>query len=46
LILAMFHRPSLLVLDEPTTGLDPLMQEEFLKLVAELLAKNAAISRR
>jgi beta-exotoxin I transport system ATP-binding protein len=35
LILALFHRPELLVFDEPTTGLDPLMQEEFLALVRE-----------
>lgn len=27
LILALAHRPKLLVLDEPTTGLDPLMQD-------------------
>ena len=35
LIQALFHRPELLLLDEPTTGLDPLMQEEFMRLVAE-----------
>src|SRR4051812_10989944 len=35
LIQAMFHTPELLVLDEPTIGLDPLMQEAFLELVAE-----------
>lgn len=35
LILATFHSPELLILDEPTGGLDPLMQEEFLALLAE-----------
>jgi ABC-2 type transport system ATP-binding protein len=29
------HRPKLLVLDEPSSGLDPLNQQEFFKLVQE-----------
>jgi ABC-2 type transport system ATP-binding protein len=29
----MFHRPPLLILDEPTGGLDPLVQEEFLDII-------------
>ena len=33
--------PDLLVLDEPTTGLDPLLQIEFQKLVAERKASGA-----
>ena len=36
LVQALVHRPAVVVMDEPTTGLDPLMQEEFARLVAEL----------
>jgi ABC-2 type transport system ATP-binding protein len=35
LIQAFMHRPDLLVLDEPTQGLDPLVQQEFYALVEE-----------
>ena len=35
LITALFDAPELLILDEPTGGLDPLMQEEFHTVVAE-----------
>lgn len=43
LIQAFIHDPDLLVLDEPTIGLDPLMQHEFYKLVFELKAKGKTI---
>jgi len=43
LLLATFHRPELLILDEPTGGLDPLMQEEFLALVAEERERGCAV---
>ena len=43
LILAIFHRPELLILDEPTGGLDPLMQEEFLALVREERERGCAV---
>jgi ABC-2 type transport system ATP-binding protein len=35
LVQAFMHRPELLVLDEPTTGLDPLVQQEFHTMIAE-----------
>ncbi|MBN1320354.1 MAG: ABC transporter ATP-binding protein [Thermoleophilia bacterium] len=35
LVQAMFHRPPLLILDEPTTGLDPLVQDTFLQVLRE-----------
>ena len=35
LLQALFHRPQLLILDEPTTGLDPLVQDTFLQILRE-----------
>ena len=40
---ALMHRPELLLLDEPTAGLDPLMQQEVLRLVAEARQAGATV---
>ena len=43
LIQAFMHNPQLLFLDEPTTGLDPLMQQGFRDLVKESRDRGATI---
>ena len=40
---SLMHRPELLLLDEPTFGLDPLMQQEVLKLLGEAKAGGATV---
>ena len=40
LTMALAHRPPLLVLDEPTEGLDPVMHDDTLGLIAEHLAET------
>jgi ABC-2 type transport system ATP-binding protein len=36
IVQALMHRPELVILDEPTTGLDPIIQQEFLGLVRDV----------
>lgn len=43
LIQAFMHRPELLILDEPTTGLDPLMQQEFYRMIAEARSNGQTV---
>lgn len=42
-IQALMHRPELLLLDEPTLGLDPLMQREVYRLLKEAQEGGATI---
>ena len=37
IICAMAHRPQLLILDEATTGLDPIVRDEVLDLFLEFI---------
>ena len=46
LVLAFMHRPSLMILDEPTTGLDPLHQQEFYGIVRDARDAGLADNRR
>ncbi len=43
LIIALQHRPELLILDEPTSGLDPLVQQSFYALVREAKAEGRTV---
>lgn len=40
---AFMHDPELLILDEPTIGLDPLMQQHFYELLAEMKNRGKTI---
>ena len=39
----LVHEPSLILLDEPTTGVDPISRREFWKLLSEFLAHGITI---
>lgn len=43
IIAALQHRPKLALLDEPTGGLDPLMQRNFYSAIAELADMGSAV---
>ena len=43
LVIALQHRPELLILDEPTSGLDPLVQQSFYRLVREAKAEGRSV---
>jgi ABC-2 type transport system ATP-binding protein len=43
LIVALQHRPELLILDEPTSGLDPLIQQTFFEFIREAKAEGRTV---
>ena len=43
LVAAFMHSPDIILLDEPTTGLDPLMREAFINIIKEEKARGATI---
>jgi len=43
IVIALQHRPDLLLLDEPTSGLDPLVQQSFFELVRVAKAEGRTV---
>jgi len=43
IVLAFMHRPKLLILDEPSGGLDPIIQQEFYALLRETRDEGATV---
>ena len=43
LVLALMHKPDLLILDEPTRGLDPLLQRELYAVLREVKARGGTV---
>ncbi|MHB0866178.1 MAG: ABC transporter ATP-binding protein [Thermoleophilia bacterium] len=43
IVLAMMHDPEILILDEPTLGLDPLMQQEFYAILGEFRDRGKTV---
>ena len=41
---SLIHDPELLILDEPTTGVDPLSRRQFWELIARMRARRAGMS--
>ena len=43
LVCALIHHPRVVLLDEPTTGVDPVSRRDFWRILYELLAEGVAI---
>ncbi len=43
LVCALIHRPRVVLLDEPTTGVDPVSRRDFWRILYELIAEGVAI---
>lgn len=43
IVAAFMHHPEIILLDEPTTGLDPLMREAFIKILDEAKERGATV---
>ena len=43
IVQGLLHQPKLILLDEPTAGLDPLMQHKFFNLIREENARGATV---
>ena len=43
LIIALLHKPKIIILDEPTSGLDPFHQRTFFKLIEEYANNGSSI---
>lgn len=43
IVVAMMHDPDILILDEPTLGLDPLMQQEFYTILGEFKERGKTV---
>lgn len=41
--ISLIHKPSILVLDEPTTGLDPILIEQFWDIIKRYVSENDSI---
>jgi len=43
LVCALIHRPKVILLDEPTTGVDPVSRRDFWRILYELVAEGVTI---